>query len=313
MTEVSTERREAVEAFLGETVGRDEVVLSRGRLAQLTSEVVAHPELWRDLVVHDAEERWYLLLYGSPEYDLWLLSWLPGQDTDWHDHGGSSGSFTVADGMLSEQSRRGNRRVGTRTLAAGEGVAFGPAHVHNVGHHGAAPAVSVHSYSPALTAMTYYDLGPYGLTARETLAVDTPERPPRRSIDSVLEASRLEIDRLEPQEAALAMEKGAVLVDIRPSEYREAEGAVPGAVAIERNVLQWRLDPLCDARIESLAHYDRQIIVMCNEGYASSLAAADLRHLGLSRAADLKGGYRAWKAAGLPTSAAAPAPASSSS
>ncbi len=98
------------------------------------------------------------------------------------------------------------------------------------------------------------------------------------------------------------MAAGATLVDIRPVEQRREEGEIPGAVVIERNVLEWRLDPRSDARIVELARYDAQIIVFCSEGYASSLAAASLRHLGLTRATDLAGGYLAWKAAGLPTS-----------
>jgi rhodanese-related sulfurtransferase len=93
---------------------------------------------------------------------------------------------------------------------------------------------------------------------------------------------------------------GAALVDIRPPEQRLVEGEVPGAFLIGRNVLEWRLDPKSDASIPDLARYDRRIIVMCSEGYASSLAAATLRQLGLL-ATDLDGGFQAWKAAGLPT------------
>ena len=91
------------------------------------------------------------------------------------------------------------------------------------------------------------------------------------------------------------------MVDIRPVEQRREEGEVPDSVIIGRNVLEWRLDPRSDARIVELARYDAQIIVLCSEGYASSLAAASLRHLGLLRATDVDGGIRAWKAAGLPT------------
>jgi rhodanese-related sulfurtransferase len=93
---------------------------------------------------------------------------------------------------------------------------------------------------------------------------------------------------------------GAVLVDIRPQINRDFEGGLPGAAVIDRNVLDWRLDPASDARLP-IAGYDLHVIVVCNEGYASSLAAAALQNLGIQRATDLVGGYRAWRAAGLPT------------
>jgi len=100
-------------------------------------------------------------------------------------------------------------------------------------------------------------------------------------------------------QAYQAAEAGAVLVDIRPAQQRAAEGGVPGAVIVERNVLEWRFDPACDARLP-IASYDLQVIVFCSEGYTSSLAAASLLDLGVHRATDLDGGFQAWQAAGLP-------------
>ena len=105
--------------------------------------------------------------------------------------------------------------------------------------------------------------------------------------------------RQTPEEALRAQGAGAVLVDIRPEANREAEGRIPGAVVIERTVLEWRLDPACEARLP-LASYDLHVVVVCNEGYSSSLAAATLQQLGIHRATDLVGGFRAWQAAGLP-------------
>lgn len=96
------------------------------------------------------------------------------------------------------------------------------------------------------------------------------------------------------------MRAGALLVDIRPAAQRAEEGQVPGALVIERNVLEWRLDPASDARLPEAGSYDLRVIVMCSEGYASSLAAASLQDLGLSAATDLAGGFRAWARAGLP-------------
>jgi rhodanese-related sulfurtransferase len=121
-----------------------------------------------------------------------------------------------------------------------------------------------------------------------------------RGIEDVLVDARSRLDRLTPQEARDAFIAGAVLVDIRPQLNRETEGEIPGALVIERNVLEWRLDPSSDARLP-VAGYDVHVIVLCNEGYTSSLAAAALQDLGVYRATDLIGGFRAWRAAGLPT------------
>ncbi len=115
------------------------------------------------------------------------------------------------------------------------------------------------------------------------------------SIDDLLEAARARIDRVEPDDLTAEQAAGALVVDIRPIEQRQRDGDLPGAIHIDRNVLEWRLDPACEHRIADTA-YDRRVIVVCNEGYASSLAAATLRDLGLDRAADLAGGYQGWKA-----------------
>jgi rhodanese-related sulfurtransferase len=96
------------------------------------------------------------------------------------------------------------------------------------------------------------------------------------------------------------MQAGALLVDIRPAAQRAEEGQVPGALVIEHNVLEWHLDPVSDARLPEAGSYDLRVIVMCSEGYASSLAAASLHDLGLGAATDLAGGFRAWARARLP-------------
>jgi rhodanese-related sulfurtransferase len=96
------------------------------------------------------------------------------------------------------------------------------------------------------------------------------------------------------------MHAGALLVDIRPQAQRAAEGELPGALVVERNVLEWRLDPASDARLPEAGDYRRPVIVVCSEGYASSLAAASLQDLGLVNATDLAGGFRAWAGSGLP-------------
>lgn len=117
------------------------------------------------------------------------------------------------------------------------------------------------------------------------------------AVDEVLAAARAELARVSPQETA-ALEE-ALVVDIRPEANRAAEGEIPGSVPVERIVLEWRLDPHGDHRITGFTA-DTHVVVVCNEGYSSSLAARDLRALGLHRATDLDGGFRAWAAAGLP-------------
>jgi rhodanese-related sulfurtransferase len=121
----------------------------------------------------------------------------------------------------------------------------------------------------------------------------------RRSIDSVLAEARSRLRRLTPSEAVAARGAGAVVVDIRPVAQREAEGGPDRVLVIERNVLEWRFDPASDARLP-IADYDLQVIVLCQEGYTSSLAAAALQDLGLWRATDVIGGWDAWRRALAP-------------
>ena len=122
-----------------------------------------------------------------------------------------------------------------------------------------------------------------------------------RSIDEILTAARGRLDRVTPEQALAELGAGAVLIDIRPAWQRAEHGEIPGSVVIERNHLEWRLDPDSDARLPWADGYDLRPIVICNEGYTSSLAAAALHDLGLLRATDVIGGYQAWRAAGLPT------------
>jgi rhodanese-related sulfurtransferase len=119
-------------------------------------------------------------------------------------------------------------------------------------------------------------------------------------IDAVLAQARARIDRLTPHEARAAVERGAVIVDTRPVEQRREHGTVPGAVVIGRNVLEWRCDPTSGHQDDRIAAAGGPVIVMCQEGYSSSLAAATLRDVGVEGAADMTGGFEAWVAAGLP-------------
>ena len=128
-----------------------------------------------------------------------------------------------------------------------------------------------------------------------------PSAPPpgSRAIDQVLARAWARLSRLTPRQALRAVRAGAVLVDIRPAAQRAAEGEIPGALIVERNVLEWRFDPASEARLPQ-ASYDLQVVIVCSAGYTSSLAAAALQDLGVRRATDLDGGFMAWRAAGLP-------------
>jgi rhodanese-related sulfurtransferase len=114
------------------------------------------------------------------------------------------------------------------------------------------------------------------------------------AIDVLLAAARLGLDRVQPADLAAEYAAGALVVDTRPIEQRGRDGDLPGAVVIDRNVLEWRLDPTSPYRIPEASDRNLRIIVVCNEGYSSSLAAATLRRLGMHRATDLVGGYQAW-------------------
>jgi rhodanese-related sulfurtransferase len=120
------------------------------------------------------------------------------------------------------------------------------------------------------------------------------------TIDELLDAARSGLRRLTPAAAYAAMQRDAVLVDIRMEGQRERGGLVPGARYVERNVLEWRCDPACAYRDPALARRDLHLILICEEGYQSSLAAATLQRFGLEHATDVVGGFQAWLAEGLP-------------
>jgi rhodanese-related sulfurtransferase len=142
----------------------------------------------------------------------------------------------------------------------------------------------------------------------DNAAVHTAHEQPAgaRTVDELLAEARSRITRLTPREAAVRMAAGALLVDTRSAAQRAEQGEVPGALVVERTVLEWRLDPASDAKLPHATGYDLDVIVLCSEGYSSSLAADSLRSLGLHRACDVIGGFRAWAAAGLPVTGGRP-------
>lgn len=127
-------------------------------------------------VRYDEAERWHQRLYRDRRVDVWLISWLPSQGTELHDHGGSSGAFTVLSGELAEAIPAGGGRLTERVRRAEDSIGFGPHYVHDVRNLSDRPAVSVHAYSAPLSSMTYYELGPAGQLSRLlTVATDDPE------------------------------------------------------------------------------------------------------------------------------------------
>lgn len=123
---------------------------------------------------------------------------------------------------------------------------------------------------------------------------------PSSRIETLLADARRGLERVQPGDLMAEITAGALVVDIRPIEQRQRDGDLPGAVVVDRNVLEWRLDPTSPHRIPEAGDPLRRVIVVCNEGYASSLAADTLRRLGLERATDLAGGFQAWRAAAAP-------------
>jgi len=147
--------------------------LSEAQLDELTVRVAARPDLWADLVVDDAEERWWLVLNCSANYEIRVITWERDQSTDWHDHGGSSGAFALVSGVLREGRRDADAvHVEWRRIEPGDHHGFDASFIHDVVHEEGSPAVSIHAYSPPLTVLTYYDSTPFGFVAREILADD---------------------------------------------------------------------------------------------------------------------------------------------
>jgi predicted metal-dependent enzyme (double-stranded beta helix superfamily) len=143
------------------------------RLSQLVREIVAAERSWRPIVRFTEEQRWYRRLVLAEDHEIWLLSWLPGQRTGFHDHGEACGAFAVAQGELRETlARPATSRVRNRYAPAGTVTSFGARHLHDVSNAAALPAISVHAYSPPLTAMRRYEMTAAGLTVVRTDRAD---------------------------------------------------------------------------------------------------------------------------------------------
>jgi predicted metal-dependent enzyme (double-stranded beta helix superfamily) len=146
--------------------------ISPGRLAQIVRHAADRPELWRPLVRFEADQRWYARLAGNDEHEIWLLTWLPGQQTGFHDHGDSCGAFTVTSGSLTEQAAADGRpEPRSRKLRTGAVRSFGARYVHDVRNDAIQPAISIHAYSPPLSSMRRFEV-----TTEGQLRVNIEER-----------------------------------------------------------------------------------------------------------------------------------------
>ncbi len=138
--------------------------ISPARLAGIVRRVAVHPQTWRRLVRFQSAERWYARLERGDEHEVWLLTWLTGQQTSFHDHGDSAGAFTVTSGCLTERTASDGRpEASGRKLRSGAIRSFGPRFVHDVRNESSEPAVSIHAYSPPLTSMRRFELTEHGL------------------------------------------------------------------------------------------------------------------------------------------------------
>ena len=288
--------------------------LPLGDLVGIARDLVEQADTWSARVRHDPQRRSFERVAATAAYDAWVVGWAPGQGVAAHEHGGSVGVVRVAEGRLLETRFDSRGQPLSKLVAEGDVTAIGSEVVHALGNIDDAPATSVHVYSPPLRSMGFVQGGfvQGGFVQGAEVAVDDApvrvepvgvwrESSHPANVDVLLREARRQLARVDPHEALAALHEGALLVDTRPSSFRRAEGVIPGAVVVERNVLEWRLDPASPYRIPEVTGHDQRIILFCNEGFASSLAAVSLHSLGLGEATDLIGGYRAWRLAGLPT------------
>ncbi|MCE7010743.1 cysteine dioxygenase family protein [Kibdelosporangium philippinense] len=171
-----------------------DAVLPPGQLRDIVESIAKSPETWQSKVTFDLAERYCVRLHRDTEYEVWLICWDIGQDTLLHDHGGSSGAFTVAKGSLVEDyGKIGKPRLKTRRHKAGKSVGFGPEYLHNLVNVGMEPTVSIHAYSPPLRVMNFYCWLPSGTHHLRAIECDTPE-PDTRELE--VEAAGLRVAQL---------------------------------------------------------------------------------------------------------------------
>ncbi len=270
-------------------------------LLDMASGLALAADAWTCSLERHPDARTGLRILATESYDVWLLRWPAGTAVSPHHHGDSDAAFVVSSGSLEESRWRDGRRE-VRQLTRGQGATVERGVVHDV--RAQCEALSVHVYSPPLARMAFFD------DSAGRVVLEEPVDPRHDAVfvgrpstighsgglERVVEETRRRISpRIEPSDLAAAVDLGALVVDIRPAELRGRDGDLEGALVIDRNVLEWRLDPCGSHRIQEASNPDRPVIVVCEEGYASSLAAVSLLNLGRRNVTDLKGGYQAWR------------------
>lgn len=277
-------------------------VIANGSLVAMASCLALAAESgWAPLERHHSA-RSGVRIVATDAYDVWLLSWPPGTEISPHHHGDSDVAFAVVSGEL-EETRWHRGRPENRVVRRGDCVVVGRGVVHEVRADGG-EAISVHVYSPPLSRMEFFDdqadrllfVEPVDQAVDAVVVTERSVGPSSGGLDEVLDRARKKIaPRIEPEDLAAAMARGNLVVDIRPQSLRRRDGELEGAIVIDRNVLEWRLDPRGTHRIKGASNPDRPVVVVCDEGYASTLAAVALLDLGRRNVTDLAGGYQAWK------------------
>ena len=269
-------------------------------LLDMASGLALVADAWTHCLETHPEARTGLRILATESYDVWLLRWPAGTAVSPHHHGDSDAAFVVSSGALTETRWLDGGRE-ERQLTRGQGATIQRGVVHDVGAQ--EDALSVHVYSPPLARMAFFDDLAEKVLLEEPVdphhhevIVDAPSIMHSRGLEAILEEARQRISpRIEPGDLPAAVDLGALVVDTRPTELRERDGDLEGSVVIDRNVLEWRLDPHGSHRIQEASDASRPVILVCDEGYASSLAAVSLLNIGRRNVTDLKGGYQAWK------------------
>jgi rhodanese-related sulfurtransferase/mannose-6-phosphate isomerase-like protein (cupin superfamily) len=277
-------------------------VIASGSLIEMASCLaLAVESCWAPFERHP-NARSGLRILATDAYDVWLLSWPADTEISPHRHGDSNVAFAVVSGELEETHWQcGHPEI--RAVRRGDCVAVGRGVVHEVRAKGG-EAISVHVYSPPLSRMEFFDdqaerllfVEPVDQAVDAVVMTEASVGSSLGGLEAVLDRARKRIaPRIEAEDLAAAMAHGALVVDTRPQNLRQQDGELEGAIVIDRNVLEWRLDPGGAHRISGASDPDRPVVVVCDEGYASSLAAAALLDLGRRNVTDLAGGYQAWK------------------
>ena len=245
-------------------------------LLDVLQSYVAETADWLPRATPGLAERSYELLELTDELEIWAIHWPQGQGLELHDHGGSVGALWVVEGILEEHYVRSEQTLGPPDHRVRRWRGLRPP-LHP--RRGERAGRARDERARLLSAHGVHDLLPPGASRPGGRSGRVPRRSDLGSlsaVDRLLAQARLGLRRVDPHQAKQIRDEGGLLIDIRPAAQRAEFGEVPGALIIERNNLEWRLDPGGSHRIPEAEDPDRPVVIICQEGYASSLAAASL-------------------------------------